>query len=171
VRAPFTAVDVPPRDFYDEEGPPPYIERRVVEAAFPSAADLAAMSDEQLNQALLAISDSLQNRLSRFNTGNTWQRYLRLPEDATAASTPPDARMAAIATLLDRFQKISADPQYAMIARLPAFQAMDAALNEALSRPRSEPSATPAEDLPLPPPSRPAREGRDRPFLQPRSPR
>src|SRR5262245_46550155 len=53
VRAPFTAVDVPPRDFfYDPNYPPPYIERRFAEPQFPTAADLAAMDDEQFIQAL-----------------------------------------------------------------------------------------------------------------------
>lgn len=182
VRAPFTAVDVPPRGYYyGPEFPPPYFERRVAEPQFPTAADLAAMSDEQLRQALRAIAQSLHNRLSRFDTGDTWQRYFRLQEEVVAPSTPPDARTAAIATLLERFRKVAAAPQYSMIARLPAFTAMEAALNEALSRPNSESTelAGQAEDLPippqqpqqrLPPPQRPTDVDRDDPFLKPKSP-
>jgi hypothetical protein len=176
VRAPFAAVDVPPDEYY---GPPPgYIERRVVEPRFPTAADLAAMNDEQLRQALRAIAQSLHNRLSRFDTGHTWQRYLRLPEEVVAETTPADARTAAIATLLERFGKVAGEPQYSMIARLPAFVAMEAALNEALSRPKDGTTgpATNAEDLPpppqqqLPPPQRPAGTDSDGSFLKPRSP-
>jgi hypothetical protein len=172
VRAPFAAVDVPPRGYYEPGYPPAYVERRVVERAFPTAADLAAMDDEQLNQALRAIAQSLHNRLDRFDTGDTWQRYFRLPEEAVAASTPPDARNAAIAKLLERFQKVAADPQYSMIARLPAFKAMEAGLNEAFSRPESDTTRpeTTTEDLPLPPPERPASEGRNGPFLKPKPP-
>jgi hypothetical protein len=174
---------VPPRGYYyGPEGPPPYFERRVVEPQFPTAADLAGMSDEQLDQALRAIAQSLHNRLSRFDTGDTWQRYLRLPEEVAAPSIQPDARTTAIATLLERFRKVAADPRYSMIAQLPAFTAMEAALNEALSRPKSEPAgpAEKAEDLPLPPqqpqqlqlppPQRPTDADRDDPFLKPKPP-
>jgi hypothetical protein len=179
VRAPFAAVDVPPDPYY--YGPPAYFERRNVELQFPAAADLAAMNDEELHQTLLAIAESLHNRLNRFDTGDTWQRYLRLPDEIVASSSPSDARTAAIATLLERFQKVAADPQYPMIARLPAFVAMEAALNEALSRPRSgqEGTASETEALPLPPqkqhqqlppPQRPADAPRDAPFLQPKPP-
>jgi hypothetical protein len=180
VRAPFTAVDVPPRGYYyGPDVPPPYFERRIVEPQFPTAADLARMDDEQLIQALRAIAQSLHNRLSRFDTGDTWQRYLRLPEEAVDPSAPPDARTEAIAALLDRFQKIAADPQYPMIARLPAFTAMEAALNEALSRPKDETTEpqkyteelpTPPQQQQLPPPQRPAGAGRDDPFLKPKPP-
>jgi hypothetical protein len=178
VRAPFTAVDVPPGGYYGPEYPPPYVERRVVEPQFPTASDLAAMNDEQLSQALRAIAQSLHNRLNRFDTGATWQRYLRLPEEAVV-STPSDERTAAVATLLDRFHKIAAEPQYSMIARLPAFIAMEAALNEALSRPKNGPTgaATATEDLPLPPqqqqlppPQRPADAGQNGRFLKPKAP-
>lgn len=179
VRAPFTAVDVPPRGYYEPVyGPPIYTESRAMEPQFPNAADLAAMSDEQIQQALPAIAQNLHDRLGRFDTGDTWQRYLRLGEEATDPSAPLDARTAAIATLLERFRKIAADPRYSMIARLPAFTAMEAALNEALSRPKDEatgPAKT--EDLPLPPqprqlppPRRPADAERDNPFLKPIDP-
>jgi hypothetical protein len=174
VRAPFTAVDVPPRGYYYYEPaypPPVVVERRVVEPAFPSATEFAAMDAAQLEQALRSISQSLQNQLDRFNTGESWQRYLRIPESLDA-SRPPNERSDAIAKLLDRFDKIAGDPQYSMIARLSAFQAMQAALTEALSRPQTDstPEDGAVEDLPLPVPENPNRRERKEPFLRPLPP-
>jgi len=174
VRAPFAAIDVPSGGEYygPGYGPPVLVERRVAEPTYATAADFAAMDAEQLDQALRGISQSLHDRLSRFDTAETWQRYLRLPEAAVDASVLADERIAALAKLLDRFHKISADPQYSMIARLPAFVAMEAALNEAVSRPEKPltPPQSSLEDLPLPAPEQPAAERRERPFLQPRPP-
>jgi len=174
VRAPFAAVDVPPDGYYGlGYGPPVIVERRYTEPTYATAADFAVMDTDQLHLALRGISQSLHDRLSRFDTGETWQRYLRLPEAAVDQSLPAGERTASLATLLDRFHRIAADPQYSMIARLPAFVAMEAALNEAVSRPETlpKPAAESAhEDLPLPAPEQPAVEGRERSFLQPRQP-
>lgn len=161
VRAPFTAVDIPDRVYYDE---PRFVE------LFPSDSELAAMDDAELGQALRSISARLHERLSRFDTGASWQRYLRLPETAFAYSS--SERREALVKTLDRFDHVASDPQYSMVARLPALVAMQAALTEALSRLDKSPTAgdSPSEDLPLPAPDRPVREGRNRPFLQP-SPR
>jgi hypothetical protein len=166
VRAPFAAVDVPPRGYYERSD----VERRI--PAFPSAGDLARMDDEQLDQALRSIAQSLHDRLNRFNTGDTWQRFLRLPDEIVNPATPHDERTAALTAHLDRFRKIAADPQYSMIAQLPAFVAMEAALSEALSRPetnRSRPGVT-TEDLPLPPPQSPTDTKRGNSFLKPKPP-
>jgi hypothetical protein len=165
VRAPFAAVDVPGRAYYGEPIPV-ILEPQFVERAFPTAAELAAMSEVELEQALRSIAARLHDRLARFDTGSTWQRYLRLPEEALADS--PAAQRDVIANTLNRFYRVASDPQYPMIARLPAFAAMEAALTEALSR--WEEGAAPAgtvEDLPLPAPERPARQGREGPFLRP----
>jgi hypothetical protein len=208
VRAPFTAIDVPPDDYYyygPEYPPPVRVERRIVRQAYPDAIEFAAMSDAELERAIFGISQDLYNDLRRFNTGSTWQRYLRLPDAMLDRGTPAGERIEATITLLERFYKISDDPQYSMIARVPSFVAMQAALNEAVARheegrgprepetgepatsqptppqsssPPIPPQSTPAEpdqlestdeDLPLPAPSQPSRQGRDQPFLRPRN--
>jgi hypothetical protein len=198
VRAPFTAIDVPSRAYYYERyyGPPVVFERRIVEPAYPTAAELASMDRAQLGDALLSISRRLHDRLGRFDTGNTWQRYFRLPEDAVDLSTDSNDRTTALTTLLEKFQRIDSNPQYSMIARLPAFTAMVEALNEVVSRSvvGDGPNGSAIEDLPLPQPKRPnddvrgreisaervddglwtgdaraqKREDRNRPFLTPR---
>jgi hypothetical protein len=133
VRAPFAAVDVPGRPYYYEPGP--FIGRQGMRAAFPSQNDLAAMDDQMLRQTLRSIAARLHERLGRFDTGDTWQRYLRVSDDVLDTSTAdPAARQEAIANLLGRFEKIAADPQYPMISNLPAFRAMQSALIEASAR-------------------------------------
>jgi hypothetical protein len=182
VRAPFTSVDVPPRGYYYDDYPPPVLlERRIVEPAYPTAASFAAMDDEQLNQALEAVSEDLHRQLARFNTSDSWQRYLRLPREAVDVSLPGEKRLAARATMLERFQYVAADPQYPMIVRLPAFQAMLAVLSEAVARSDSAAAPNQAEEVapdqveaeelppPLPPQTqRNGREQRDGPFMKPR---
>jgi hypothetical protein len=150
VRAPFTAIDVPGRAYYYE--PYPYvIEERVIERSYPTAAEFAAMNEEQLYEQLVSIAASLQRRLGRFDTGTTWQRYFRFPHEEFA-SADPVVRREALIKLLDRFEKVAADQQYSMIWQLPAFVAMDAALTEAVSRPDEGTGSAPseAEELPLP---------------------
>jgi hypothetical protein len=179
VRAPFANVDVPPRGYYYDDYPPPVVmERRIIEPAYLTAAEFAAMSDDQLNLALPAISEVLHRQLTRFNTGGSWQRYLRLPRESVDVSLAPEERLAARAATLERFQKVAADPQYPMIARLPAFQAMLAALNEGVARSDSAtapnqaeatvPDHAKAEELPPPLPPQTERNGRDGPFMRPR---
>jgi hypothetical protein len=149
---------------------PVIIERRISEPSYPSASELAAIDDAELDRTLRSISQRLYDRLNRFNTGETWQRYLRLPDEVFADSSPQ--RREALVKTLGRFDNVASDPQYSMIARLPVFAAMQATLVEALSRiDESQTSAgPPAEDLPLPAPERPVQNGRDGPFLQPRPP-
>ena len=189
VRAPFADVDVPPPAYYE---PYPVIiddrssfmrprSYRMVEPSFPTAGQFAAMSNAQLTQQLLSISEQLERRLSRFDTGDTWQSYFRFPKEALGSLTPPDVRREALVKSLDRFHKVAADPQYSMIARLPAFVAMEAALAETLSRPNSEDAAgspAGAEELPLPSPQQPQQPPQpqtllppqnDGPFLRPKT--
>jgi len=180
VRAPFAGIDVPPDDYYGPTYGPTYGQPRMMEQRAPApartyatAADFAAMDADQLNQALRGISQSLHERLRRFDTADTWQRYLRFPDAATDTTLPIGERTESLTKLLDRFHKVADDPQYSMIARLPEFVAMNAGINEALLR--SDGSQIPTagaanEDLPLPAPQQPAPADRERSFLQPRQP-
>ena len=167
VRAPFTAIDSPGR--YYPYGPPPVIiERRMARPSFPTAAELAAMDDETLRQTLGSTADRLHVRLSRFNTGATWQRYLLRFTDETIADFSPGAGGSgeAAAELLERFRFVDSDPQYQMIATLPAFVAMQSILIEMESRLNQPGGASDVstEELPLPQPERPRRDG---PFFNP----
>jgi hypothetical protein len=162
VRAPFTAVDVGGRPRYN--GPPPYaVERPIFQASIPTAQELAAMDDDALWQSVRLAAERLHYRLNRFNTGYTWQRYLRVPDEVLSDTTSGGEQyQLAITNWLQRFRKISDEPQYGKVAELPEFVAMQALLAEAASRPISSSSASAggAEDLPLPTPpqGRPASE-------------
>ena len=153
VRAPFTAVDIPGRArLYGPDsivyGPP------AASPSFPTAQELAAMDDATLRQTLRSTAYWLHDRLADFDTGDTWQRYFRLPAEIFAeSSAATNERNAAFARLLQRFNDIAADPKFGKISKLPAFTAMQAALTELLSR-----HVVPSEDLPAPQQPPPATE-------------
>ncbi len=155
VRAPFTRVDTPGRRSYYVERRA-FVEPQTMAPEWSSADDLAAMDDETLRRTLQLYAERLHQSLGRFNTGATWQRYLRLPQEwVSDPSALPDQQHEALVKALSRFRFIAANPEYSMIARLPSFNAMQDALQEMVSR--LENSAAPgssAEELPLPPQNR-----------------
>jgi hypothetical protein len=159
VRAPFANIDVPPDYYYERY--PDVVEERILEPAFPTANELAGMNDGQLQNALASLAQRLARRLDRFNTGETWQRHLALPPAAMDGAVDPAIRRETLATLLKKFHRVTADPQYSMIASLPAFVAMQDALTEIVARPEGggpRPNTLPEggtlepEELPLPAP-------------------
>jgi hypothetical protein len=155
VRAPFTSVDTPGRRSY-------YVERRAfvepptAAPEWSTAGELATMDDETLRRTLRLNAARLHQSLDRFTTRASWQRYLRLPEDwARGSFMEPDQQYETLASTQSRFRFVASNPEYTMIARLPAFQAMQDALDEMVSR--LENSAIPSssgEELPLPPQNR-----------------
>jgi hypothetical protein len=155
VRAPFAAVDVGGRPYYN--GPPPYVvERATPRAPLPTAQELAAMDDDALRQSLRLAAERLHYRLNRFNTGYTWQRYLRIPDEVLAETSSGDEQyQLAMANWLQRFRNVSDDPQYRKIAELPEFVALQALLIEATSRPVGSSSAAGGRVEDLPPPTPP----------------
>lgn len=160
VRAPFAAVDVPGRRYYHEPGPV-VMEGRMpgwapAPLAIPTAQELAAMDDEDLLRLLRSTEGRLRDELGRFDTGARWQKYLRVSElDFADASVTPDDRREALAATVERFGRIASDPQYGMIAALPAFVATQAVMSEFLARldRSANPAGAPAEELPPPDPS------------------
>jgi hypothetical protein len=155
VRAPFTSVDTPGRRSYRVERRA-FIEPQMVAPEWSTAGELAGMDDETLRQTLRLNAARLDQSLGRFDTGATWQRYLRLPEDSLNESLiEPDKQNATLSKTRSRFRFVAANPDYTMIARLPAFRATQNALDEMVSR--LENSAAPrssGEELPLPPQNR-----------------
>lgn len=168
VRAPFTAVDTRGRPYHPAP-PPVVLERRIERPTLPTASELAALDDEALLRTLRSNADRLHEHLGRFDTGATWHRYLRLPEEVLADNSAGlTERREAAAKLLERFRHVTTERQYAMIAQLPAFAATEAALTELVSRLDQSPAAsgTPSEELPMPQPDRP---GNKRSLLDPDS--
>jgi hypothetical protein len=111
--------------------------------SLPTAGELRAMDDSALLNAIVGLAAQLDADLDRFDTGSTWQNYLRLPEDAL----PPagdDGRVslgvASLAETLQRFELTEANPRYVQISGLPSFASMHSALAELVSRVSSAPS-------------------------------
>ena len=120
---------------------------RPVSQALPTAGELGAMNDSDLLNAVVGLRAQLDADLQRFDTGSTWQNYLGLPEDAL----PPagnDGRVtlgvASLSETLKRFELTEANPRFVQISGLPSFAAMQAALDELVSRIGSAPAGAAA---------------------------
>jgi hypothetical protein len=154
VRAPYTAVDVGRGGIHT--GPSRVVVQKPVTSAplfVPSAEDLAAMDRERLAQTLRNAFDNLSDRLGRFDTGATWQRYLRLPDELMTDTYSADAaQREAAENLLARFNEIATDGRYRKIADLPEFVVMQSVLAELAKRTEnaSPPDRKREEVLPLP---------------------
>jgi hypothetical protein len=145
VRAPYAAVDV--------GGRPQYVARPISPLATPTPQSLAAMDEDSLWRLLQAASADLNQQLNRFDTGQAWQQYLRLPSNfgASDPSVGSSDRHAAIVKLLQRFNDVAANPQYSKLSNLTAFTTMRAALSELASRQgNAAPELSAPEELPPP---------------------
>ena len=95
------------------------------------------MDDSSLLNAVANLTAQLDADLERFDTGDTWQRYLRLPDNALPA---PDDRqqvvlgMGSLVETLKRFDRTVANPKYVQISGLPSFAAAHAAIEETVRR-------------------------------------
>jgi hypothetical protein len=109
--------------------------------------------DVRASQQLYSAAAELNQSLQQFPTVKTWQRYFALTPGSAMA---PDQRAgeevpstADFATLLSRFDSVSQDPQYPMIAELPAFQRTHNLLRVYVSEYLADVSST-TEELPAP---------------------
>jgi hypothetical protein len=117
----------------------------------PTEAELRAMADNELLNAVLQLSARLDADLNRFTSAASWQRYFRLPDDAFPA--PVDGRVTlglrSIERLSEDFDAVAANPNYAQIFSLPSFAATRMALAETTRRFGSTPATPATNDLPL----------------------
>lgn len=102
---------------------------------------------------LVMNSKDLDRELERFATGATWQQYFALPtdvfvdpDDAATQKSPPDPEALRIA--LAKFDDVSKNPAYRMIASLPAFSATHASLARYLGRDPADTSNSMAGSYP-----------------------
>jgi hypothetical protein len=99
---------------------------------------------------LAASAGELARSLERFQTGEGWRKHLALPDDVLDADgadqgTGPDRER--LAKVLTRFDAISRNPEYRVIAQLQEFQAT----HEALSAYVGQLGPSPVEEIPPPP--------------------
>lgn len=103
----------------------------------PDESDLRAMEDGQLVATLAGVSEQLHDQLGKLTTGEGWQRYLQLPEVANTMSRnagPRTLDVDHLADTLERFDSVSAEEDYEMIATMPSFEATHAALRHVVRR-------------------------------------
>jgi hypothetical protein len=75
----------------------------------------------------------LRTQLTRFNTADTWLRYLALPLNSEGIGTPLSSLQTAeareqLAAAVEHYDRVAADREFSMIARLPAFDRTRSAL-------------------------------------------
>jgi hypothetical protein len=94
------------------------------------------MTDSDLLNSLAALTAQFDADLNRFDTGDTWQRYLGLPDDALppASGGRVVLGMNSLAETLARFDRTVAKPEFVQISGLPSFSATHAALAEVVRR-------------------------------------
>lgn len=161
VRAPYAAVDVGGRPRCDTSQSYA-VESQIAQLPLATPEALAALDDEALRQTIRATADRLRSRLAGYRTGYMWQQYLRPPDEVlSTTATETESYHAAIEKRLERFQRISADPQYSKLAQFPEFVAMEDALTEASARQSGSASAAGRpEELPTPLQARPTQQGK-----------
>ena len=113
--------------------------------------DFASLSEVDLWRAVRESSGRFMERMNGFDTGATWQRFLRLPDELQTDSYAGDAAQSvATSRLLQRFDEIAADARYQKISSLPEFAAVRSALVELIKRPAVTANGNPLELLPAP---------------------
>jgi hypothetical protein len=106
---------------------------------------------ERQRARLAAAAFELDEALAKMRNGATWVTYLRLPEsvfapDAAATNDQPNG----LTDALKRFQSVSVDHRYSVIAARPEFQATHRHLENYVAL-LTQQSLPPVEELPPPP--------------------
>lgn len=128
--------------------------------------ELRQMPEARLRRQLFGSALDLDRALDRFETGESWQRYLSVAPGLPLSRDRFDSAEITrtngqLATVLAHFDAVSKNADYRMIAALPAFQWTHELLAEYLDARRMSQSAahpTPAEELPPPQPLDPLDE-------------
>lgn len=118
-----------------------------------------ALPPETRQRSQLATSARLLDRaLEEFRTGDTWRKYLAMPEgvfvdEATQKdAAAPQVDSAALVKLRERYESVNENESYRGIARLPEFQTTRQRLARYLDLTTADSMAPPTstEELPVP---------------------
>ncbi|MCA9247522.1 MAG: hypothetical protein KDA42_10415, partial [Planctomycetales bacterium] len=107
---------------------------------FPPAEILAVMGWQELGQVLRAATAQLGDDLDRLPTGPGWKSYLHVGAlsdqfNGDVTSPPDEATAADLQGVLEKYTSAASNPQYDMITRGEAFQAVRGALEQFLEAP------------------------------------
>lgn len=106
---------------------------------------------ERKRGQLATAARDLDQTLAQMPNGSHWSDYLRLPDSIFAPDDSATIRnLDELSRVLNRFESVSADRRYGLIAALPAFQATHRHLVDYIAI-SSPPSLSLPEELPAPP--------------------
>ncbi len=94
-------------------------------------------------QALAAAADQLQQALSRFRTGASWQEYLALPAFVFEPTVDDLVNQEILQATWQRYQQVAREARYQVIADLPEFQRVYHLLAAYLGQPVEPAHASP----------------------------
>lgn len=94
-------------------------------------ADLAEMEVPALQTALSNTGGELSNELNRFTSAASWQNFFNMPTSVVDEQT---IDLAALQTVLLRFEKVARDREFTQIAELSSFNQARSILNELVNR-------------------------------------
>jgi hypothetical protein len=114
--------------------------------------ELSLPPEPRLRRQLATSARFFNRALDDIRTGESWQRYLALPESVFAGEVAEEDK-AALVKLRERFKAVNANETYRGIARLPDFQATRERLARYLELSATSLAKPPtAEELPVPKP-------------------
>ena len=90
--------------------------------------------DQHPLQQLAKSSRELDRSLDRFSNGDSWKTYLALPSEVFDSARANAPSIDALHRALARFDAVNRNPDYQMIAELPAFQVTHEQLARCLGR-------------------------------------
>lgn len=114
---------------------------RVLNAALR---ELATPAMPRMRRQLARSSRRLDRALTRLNTGESWQKYLALPETLVAPPPKedepprPPLDLDELAKIRDRYESVNQNENYRGVARLPAFQTTRQLLAQYVDRVQTE---------------------------------
>ncbi len=123
--------------------PPGLAQRRAVQALRQASAmaapamralspgEISLMEVPALQTALSNTSGELSNELNRFTSAASWQGFLKLPAGVVDEGT---IDLAALQTVLMRFENVARNREFAQIAELSSFNQARSILNELANR-------------------------------------
>jgi hypothetical protein len=92
---------------------------------------ISQMDLPALQTALVDTNGSLANELNQLSSAASWQRFFKMPAGVVDEGA---IDLAALQTMLGRFENVAANSNYAQISSLPSFQQSKSLLTELVSR-------------------------------------
>ena len=102
----------------------------------PIGVQWEALGNRELLSRWRDVTSQFHRELDTLSTAAGWHRYLGMQENSSDPASSVSGRMDVVELqkLLERFDRVSVNPEYQKVSRLPSFAANHTALEEIVSR-------------------------------------